>query len=41
MALGRKAEAVAIWKKGVELASSSKREQERKSQVEKKLKDNE
>jgi len=40
MALGDKADAVAAWKKGLEFVGSSKHEQERKSQVEKKLKDN-
>jgi len=38
LALGEKAEAIAAWKKGVEVAGPSKREQERKSVVEKKLK---
>jgi len=39
MALGEKAEAVAAWKKGVEVAGDSKREKEKKVQVEKKLKE--
>jgi tetratricopeptide (TPR) repeat protein len=38
MALGEKAEAIAAWKKGLELAGPTKREQERKKEVEKKLK---
>jgi tetratricopeptide (TPR) repeat protein len=38
MALGEKAEAIAAWKKGLEVAGAAKREQERKAQVEKKLK---
>jgi tetratricopeptide (TPR) repeat protein len=38
IALGNKAEAVATWKKGLEQVGSSKREQERKTEVEKKLK---
>jgi tetratricopeptide (TPR) repeat protein len=37
MAVGEKAKALDAWKKGVEAAGSSKREQERKAQVEKKL----
>jgi tetratricopeptide (TPR) repeat protein len=41
MALGDKAKAVEAWKKGVESAGSSKREQQRKTEVEKKLKTNE
>lgn len=40
LALGEKAEALAIWKKGLELAGTSKREQERKAKVEKKIKEN-
>jgi len=36
--LGEKTEAVAAWKKGVEAASSSKRDQKRKAEVLKKLK---
>jgi tetratricopeptide (TPR) repeat protein len=39
MALGEKAEAVAAWKKGLEVASDSKRDKERKAAVEKKIKD--
>jgi tetratricopeptide (TPR) repeat protein len=39
MALGEKDAAVAAWKKGIEVAGPSKREQERKAAVEKKLKD--
>jgi len=39
MALGEKAEAVTAWKKGVSVASDSKREKERKTIVEKKIKD--
>jgi tetratricopeptide (TPR) repeat protein len=39
MALGDKDAAIAAWKKGVEIAGTSKREQERKTAVEKKLKD--
>jgi tetratricopeptide (TPR) repeat protein len=38
-ALGEKAEAIAAWKKGIEVAGSSKREQKRKAEVEKKLKE--
>jgi tetratricopeptide (TPR) repeat protein len=41
MALGQKEEAVAAWKKGVEVASDSKREQKRKEEVQKKIKSNE
>jgi tetratricopeptide (TPR) repeat protein len=37
MALGEKAEAISAWKKGVEVAGSSKREKEKKAQVEKKV----
>jgi tetratricopeptide (TPR) repeat protein len=40
MALGEKAAAVAVWKKAVEVAGDSKREQARKAEVEKKLKAN-
>jgi tetratricopeptide (TPR) repeat protein len=39
MALGEKAEAVAAWKKAVEVAGASKREKEKKILVEKKLKE--
>jgi tetratricopeptide (TPR) repeat protein len=39
MALGEKDEAIAVWKKAIEAAGPNKREQERKAQVEKKLKD--
>jgi tetratricopeptide (TPR) repeat protein len=39
MALGEKKEAVETWKKGIEVAGPSKREQERKEMIEKKLKD--
>jgi tetratricopeptide (TPR) repeat protein len=39
-ALGEKDEAVAAWKKAVELAGQTKREQLRKTEVEKKLKEN-
>lgn len=38
MALGERAEAIAAWKKGLEVAGPSKREQQRKVVVEKKLK---
>lgn len=41
LALGEKAEALAIWKKSLDLAGTSKRELERKAKVEKKIKDNE
>jgi tetratricopeptide (TPR) repeat protein len=41
MALGEKAEAVAAWKKGVEMAAPDKRDQQKKAQVEKKIKENE
>jgi tetratricopeptide (TPR) repeat protein len=41
LALGQKAEAVAAWKKGVEVAGDSKREQKRKEEVQKKIKANE
>jgi tetratricopeptide (TPR) repeat protein len=41
MALGNKAKAVETWKKGVDVASDSKREQQRKADVEKKIKANE
>jgi predicted Zn-dependent protease len=40
LALGEKAEAVAVWKKALEVESRSKREKERKVEVEKKLKAN-
>jgi tetratricopeptide (TPR) repeat protein len=40
-ALGEKAKAVEAWKKGVEAAGESKREQQRKTEVEKKIKANE
>jgi tetratricopeptide (TPR) repeat protein len=39
MALGEKKEAIESWKKGVEVAGQTKREQERKVLIEKKLKD--
>jgi tetratricopeptide (TPR) repeat protein len=38
MALGEKSEAIAAWKKAVEIAGPSKREQHKKTEVEKKLK---
>jgi tetratricopeptide (TPR) repeat protein len=41
LALGEKDKAIAAWKKGVEVAGESKREQERKAAVEKKIKANE
>jgi hypothetical protein len=41
MALGEKAEAVAVWKKSVETPGDSKREQKRKEGVLKKIKANE
>jgi predicted Zn-dependent protease len=41
LALGEKAEAVAAWKKGLELAGTTKREQDRKTSVQKKIKANE
>jgi tetratricopeptide (TPR) repeat protein len=37
-ALGEKAEAVAAWKKGLEVVGETKREQQKKAEVEKKLK---
>jgi tetratricopeptide (TPR) repeat protein len=40
LALGEKAEAIAAWKKAVEVARDTKREQARKAEVEKKLKAN-
>jgi tetratricopeptide (TPR) repeat protein len=40
MALGQKADAVATWKKATELPAPTKREQQKKSAVEKKLKAN-
>jgi predicted Zn-dependent protease len=39
-ALGEKADAVAAWKEGLKVAGDSKREQQRKAAVEKKIKDN-
>jgi tetratricopeptide (TPR) repeat protein len=39
LALGEKTEALSAWKKGVEAAGPSKREQERKALVEKKIKE--
>jgi tetratricopeptide (TPR) repeat protein len=41
LALGDKGEAVAAWKKGVEVAGTTKHEKEKKAQVEKKIKENE
>ena len=41
LALGEKADAVAAWKKGLEVAGTSKREQQRKQEVVKKLKTHE
>jgi tetratricopeptide (TPR) repeat protein len=41
LALGEKDKAVAAWKKGLDVAGSNKREQERKATVKKKLKANE
>jgi predicted Zn-dependent protease len=41
LALGEKAEAVAAWKKAIEVAGPDRREQQRKAEVEKKLKANE
>jgi tetratricopeptide (TPR) repeat protein len=41
LALGQKAEAVDAWKKGVAVASESKRDQKRKEEVQKKIKANE
>src|SRR5262249_14196810 len=38
LALGEKAEAVAAWKKGIAAAGPSKRERQRKAEVEKKVK---
>jgi len=38
-ALGEKAEAVAAWKKGLEISGTSSRENKRKAEVEKKVKD--
>jgi tetratricopeptide (TPR) repeat protein len=40
LALGEKAEAVSAWKKGLEVPTESKREQQKKSEVEKKIKAN-
>jgi tetratricopeptide (TPR) repeat protein len=39
--LGEKKEAIAMWKKAIESASSSKRDQKRKAEIEKKLKKHE
>jgi tetratricopeptide (TPR) repeat protein len=39
MAIGDKTAAVAAWKKGLEVAGPSRREQQQKASVEKKLKD--
>jgi tetratricopeptide (TPR) repeat protein len=41
LALGEKADAIAAWKKGLEVAGTSKREQQRKQEVVKKLKTHE
>ncbi len=41
LALGQKAEAVEAWKKGVAVASESKRDQKRKEEVQRKIKANE
>ena len=41
MALGQKTEAVAVWKKAIESAGETKREQKRKQDVQKKIKANE
>jgi uncharacterized protein HemY len=40
LALGEKTEAVAVWKKALEMETSTRREVQRKAVVEKKLKDN-
>jgi tetratricopeptide (TPR) repeat protein len=40
LALGEKDEAISVWKKALEVAGDSKREQEKKVQVEKKIKEN-
>jgi tetratricopeptide (TPR) repeat protein len=40
LALGDKAKAIEAWKKGLEVAGPSKREKQRKEEVEKKIKDN-
>jgi tetratricopeptide (TPR) repeat protein len=40
LALGEKSDAVAVWKKGIEAAGKTPREQQRKTEVEKKLKAN-
>jgi hypothetical protein len=40
MALGEKAEAIDAWKKGIAVAGKTQREQQRKAEVEKKLKAN-
>ncbi len=39
MALGEKKDAIETWKKGIEAAGPTKREQERKAEIEKKLKE--
>jgi tetratricopeptide (TPR) repeat protein len=41
LALGDKTKAVEAWKKGIEVAGTSKREKQRKEEVEKKIKENE
>ncbi len=41
LALGEKAQAIAAWKKGLEIATQSKRDQKRRAEVEKKLKKHE
>jgi tetratricopeptide (TPR) repeat protein len=41
LALGDKAKAIEAWKKGIEVAGADKREQKRKQEVEKKLKEQE
>jgi uncharacterized protein HemY len=38
LALGERADAIAAWKKGIEVAGPTKREQERKADLQKKLK---
>ena len=38
IALGERSAAVAVWKKGLDLATESKRDQQRKAEVEKKVK---
>jgi Tfp pilus assembly protein PilF len=40
LALGEKAEALAVWKKALQVETHSKREEQRRAKVEKKLKDN-